>query len=135
MQTRNVSSTEAPRRAAKAPGPESTLLWLSPPGPPLWLTPHTQGCARGPQDTGSTHASRHPETSSRTQGPVPGATQGCCALGAVWKDGDPWDTGVIGQDCLAAPTLGSKVPEDTQHTDLKPKDHCDPLGSNNTACT
>lgn len=59
------------------------------------------------------------------------ATQAHSAVGAAredGKDGGPHSGGVIGQDCLAVATLGTRRPEDTQHTDLKPENHHDSLG-------
>lgn len=115
------------QRWHQAQNPHSSCFLLQGP-PPVAYTLHTRLC-RGPQDTGSKHASRHPETlAAELQAPRTGATRGHSDPGAAWEDGGPRGTGVISQDCLAAPTLGGKVPEDTQHTDLKPKNGHDPLG-------
>lgn len=108
-----------------APGPEATTLlaFSSRALSLMTYTSHTR-LGQGTPKHGSKHALRHPNT-LRTERKAlsTGATHRHRAKGAACEDGEeggPQVSGLIGQDCLDIPTLGRKMPEDTQHSDLQP---------------
>lgn len=116
-----------------APGPEATapLAFSSRALSALTYTSHTRLCQATPRHR-SKHAFRHLETlPTELKALSIGATHGHRATGAAFEDGEnggPQGGGVIGQVCLDIPTLGREMPEDTQHTDPKPKTHRDSGG-------
>lgn len=107
-----------------AQGPESTtpLAFSSRALSPMTYTSHARLGQWTPKHW-SKHAFRHPKTlPTEHKALSTGATHRHSAKGAACEDGGergPQGSGLIGQNCLDTPTLGRKMPEDTQHSDLK----------------